>query len=110
MPAAVLAFERLVPATPPERPLREAEGDAVLDLAVALTMAGEHKKILALGRAYKDGMSRGPNKDAFALLAGDLEPDRVKSAAEELAQVDQVEAFLANRRKRAGASGQAATQ
>ncbi|MCH8154033.1 MAG: hypothetical protein IH786_02000 [Proteobacteria bacterium] len=109
-PAAVLAFERLVPATPPERPLREAESDAVLDLAVALTMAGERDKILALGRAYKDGMSRGPNTDAFALLAGDLEPDRVKSAAEEMAQLDRVEAFLASDRKRAGASGRATTQ
>ncbi|MCH6587904.1 MAG: hypothetical protein IH805_06290 [Proteobacteria bacterium] len=109
-PAAVLALERLVPATPPERPLREAESDAVLDLAVALTMAGERDKILALGRAYKDGMSRGPNTDAFALLAGDLEPDRVKSAAEEMAQLDRVEAFLASDRKRAGASGRATTQ
>ena len=110
-PAAVLALERLVPATPPsERPLREAESDAVLDLAVALTIAGERDKILALGRTYEDGMSRGPNKHAFALLVGDLEPNRVKSAAEELAQVDQVEAFLASYRKRTGASGQATTQ
>ncbi len=107
----MLALERLVPATPPpERPLREAEAEAVLDLAVALTMAGKRKKIRALGRVYKDGMSRGPHKDAFALLAGDPEPSRVKSVAEELAQVDKVEAFLASRRKRAGARGQAGAQ
>jgi hypothetical protein len=109
-PAAVLASERLVPAAPPERPLREAESDAVLDLAVALTMAGERDKILALGRTYKDGMSRGPNKDAFALLVGDLELGRAKSAAEELAQLDRIAAFLASYRERAGASGQATTQ
>ncbi|MCH8997686.1 MAG: hypothetical protein IID48_05395, partial [Proteobacteria bacterium] len=108
-PAAVLVLERLVPLPPPERPLREAESDAVLDLAVALTMAGERDKILALGRTYEEGMSRGPNTEAFALLVGDLEPNRVKSAAEELAQVDQVEAFLASSRKRAGASGRATT-
>jgi hypothetical protein len=43
-------------------------------------------------------------------LVGDLEPGRAKSAAEETAQVDQIEAFLASYRKRAGASGQATTQ
>ena len=75
-----------------------------------MTMAGKRKKILALGRAYKEGMSRGPNTDVFALLAGDLEPNRVKSVAEEVAQVDQVEAFLASYRKRAEASGQATAQ
>ena len=110
-PATALALERLVPAFPPaEGPLGDAEAEDVVNLAVALTMAGERKKILALGRAYTEAMARGPHKETFTFLVGDLEPGRVKSIAEELAQVEEVEAFLASYRKRSGARDPATTQ
>ena len=110
-PAAVLVLERLVPLAPPaERPLREAEMEAVISLAAALTMAGEREKIRALERNYAQAMSRGPYRDAFAVLIGDGEPDRVKSIAEKLAEADRVAAFLAGAWKRNGQAGQAGTR
>ncbi len=103
-PGVVLALERLVPAAPPQRPLREAERDDLIGFLVALTMAGERDKILALGRSYKEAMASGPGRDIFAFLVGDLETARDKSISEELAQVDDVEAFLASYRRRTRAA------
>ena len=99
-PATVLALERLVPAAPPaKRSLTEDESRDVVDLAVALIIAGDRKKMLALGQTYGTAMSRGPHRDTFDLLVGDLDAGRAKTVAEELAQVDTAEAFLASYRK-----------
>ena len=68
-------------------------------LAVALTLAGKPAKLRRLGRTFGPAMAAGPYRETFALLVGDLEPDRVKSIAEELAQVEQVESFMASYRK-----------
>lgn len=99
-PAAVVLLERLAPEAPPtDREMTEAEGKAVVSLAVALTMAGEREKLLLLGKSFIQAMGAGPQKETFTLLVGDLDPDSYKTPAQELAQVDQVEAFLASYRK-----------
>ena len=91
---------RLVPAAPPaKRSLTEDESRDVVDLAVALIIAGDRKKMLALGQTYGTAMSRGPHRDTFDLLVGDLDAGRAKTVAEELAQVDTAEAFLTSYRK-----------
>ncbi len=98
--ATALAFERLVPRAPPEvRPLREDESEAVVDLLVALTMAGDHDRIDRLGRTYREAMSRGPHAQTFKLLVGAPRSDGPKSVEEELAGVADVEAFMASYRK-----------
>lgn len=99
--AVAVLLGQVVPETPPaERPLTEIEAEDVVSLAIALTMIDDRGGLLRLGTNYKEAMVQGPNRETFTLLVGDLEPGRVKTIAEELAQVEQVEAFLANYRKR----------
>ncbi len=84
---------------PTDRPLTDAESQALVRLAVALTLAAKPAKLRHLGRTFGSAMAAGPYRETFALLVGDLEPDRVKSIAEELAQVEQVESFMSSYRK-----------
>ena len=110
-PAAVLVLERLVPDEPPPvRPLREEESKAVVDLAVALTMSGDRKRLRSLGETYKEAMSRGPHAQTFTLLVGDLGSNRAKSVEEELAGVAEIEAFMASYRKNTQSPEGAKTQ
>jgi tetratricopeptide (TPR) repeat protein len=100
-PAAAAALGRLVPPAPLEdKPFAEAESRTVVDLAVALTLAGESDKLRTLGKAYGEVMQDQPSGQTFALLISDLQPGQTKSIAEELAQVAQVEAFLNSYRER----------
>lgn len=99
--AAAAALGRLVPPAPAQdTPFAEAESRAVVDLAVALTLAGEGDKLLTLGKAYGEVMRTQPAGQTFALLIGDPQPGQSKSIAEELAQVAQVEAFMTSYRER----------
>ena len=99
--AVAVLLGQVVPETPPaERPLTEIEAEDVVNLAVALTMIDDRGGLLRLGTNYKETMAQEPHRATFTLLVGDLEPGRIKTIAEELAQVEQVEAFLANYRKR----------
>jgi tetratricopeptide (TPR) repeat protein len=100
-PAAAVALGRLVPAAPDaDKPLSEADSRAVLDLAVALTLSGERDKLAALGKAYGEVMRTQPSALTFAMLIGNPQGGQNKSIAEELAQVAEVEAFMANYRER----------
>ncbi len=99
--AVAVLLGQVVPETPPaERPLSEIEAEDVVNLVVALTMIDDRGELLRLGTNYKEAMAQGPHRETFTLLVGDLEPGRIKTIAEELAQVEQVEAFLASYRKR----------
>ncbi len=100
-PAAAILLTRLVPEKPPaDRALTGEETESLINLAVALTLTGGGEQLRELGKAYDKAMADSPYRATFALLAGDLEPGRTKSIAEELAQVQQAEAFLAGYRKR----------
>lgn len=96
---AGLALARLVPADPPERALTAKESRAVLNLAVALTMADDRPALELLSESYRDIMQDTPEADSFALLAGDLLGDDVKSISEELAQIGQIQDFVSSYRK-----------
>jgi hypothetical protein len=106
-PAAAVALQRLLPAAPPtDRPLAEADGRTAVDLAIALTLVGDDKKLADLGKAYGEAMQAQPNGKTFALLVGGLQPGQVKSVAEELAQVAQVREFMTSYRERLQVSEQ----
>jgi tetratricopeptide (TPR) repeat protein len=100
-PAAALALGRLVPPAPPkDKPFSKDDSRTVVDLAVALTLAGEREKLRTLGKAYRKAMQGQPAGQTFALLIGGLQAGASKSIAEELAQVAQAEAFMASYRER----------
>lgn len=96
---AGLALARLVPAEPPERALNAKESRAVLNLAVALTMADDRPALELLSESYREVMQDTPEADSFALLAGDLLGEDVKSISEELAQIGQIQDFVSSYRK-----------
>jgi hypothetical protein len=103
---AAVVLGRLAPAAPPaDRPLSETEREVLVNLAVALTLAGDYAKLRDLGKTFADAMASGPRKHVFALLIGDLESDTVKSIAEELAVVGRVRDFMSSYRERLQKAG-----
>ena len=99
--AAAILLARLVPEKPPaDRALTGVEVESLINLAVALTLAGDGERLRELGKTYVKAMADSPYSATFVLLVGDLEPGRTKSIAEELAQAQQAESFLAGYRKR----------
>ena len=72
----------------------------MLNLAVALTLAGDQQRLTELRNAWGDAMVAGPHSEAFALLSEELDPGSVATIAQQLAQVDRVQAFMATYRER----------
>ncbi|RMD63726.1 MAG: hypothetical protein D6826_04155, partial [Alphaproteobacteria bacterium] len=107
--AAAAAWRRLVPETPPQRPLSEEESRDVVNLAIALTMAGARDDLIALNRDWGAAMTGSPDRETFLLLAGGLDPTRPKTIADELAEVAQAEAFLSRYQSVYGQAVQQAT-
>lgn len=96
---AGLALARLVPADPPKRELSNKEALAVLNLAVALTLADDRPALELLAESYRDPMDETPQAESFALLSGDLIGNDVKSITEELAQIGQIQDFVTSYRQ-----------
>ncbi len=95
---AGLALARLVPAEPPKRALSNKEALAVLNLAVALTLADDRPALELLAESYRVPMDETPQAKSFALLSGDLIGTDAKSISEELAQIGQIQDFVSSYR------------
>ena len=94
-PAAAVALARLVPPKPPSgRDLDRAETRAVVDLAVAYSLAGDRKQLAGLRRRYGAAMAAGPEAASFALLTGESGRPDVTRIAEQLAGVERIQAFI----------------
>lgn len=65
----------------PAAALSEQHGRDVLDLAVALTLAGSDSQLADLDREYGAAMAATPLKDAFQLIAGGAAPTGADAAA-----------------------------
>lgn len=96
--AAALVLEQLVPETPPGRPLKGDESEAVMNLAVALTMAGDGQRLTKLAKAYDKAMQATPRGSAFAVLVHDPGTGTAEPVARQLAEVAQFETFLSDYR------------
>ena len=101
--AAAIALDATLPGpetAPSDAPLDPAVSGQVLNLAVAYTLAGDQTRLTELRSAWGGIMATGPHSEAFALLAEELDPDSVATIAQQLAQVDRVQAFMASYRER----------
>lgn len=98
--AAATALAASLPPRPDDGALPAELSGQVLNLAVAHTLAGDRPALEALRAEWGAAMSAGPHAEAFALLAEDLDPDSVATIAQQLAQVDRVQAFMASYRER----------
>ncbi|MGO1117836.1 hypothetical protein ACTL6U_03995 [Rhodovibrionaceae bacterium A322] len=72
----------------------------VINLSVALTLAGHEKALKELAGLYGPAMLQGPNADAFTLLAGQGAVTGGTSITGELAKIERVQAFMANYREK----------
>ncbi len=92
---------KLVPASPPEgRPLSEEESQAIINLAIAQTMAEDNEGLKLLRESYNIAMGEGPQGDTFKLLTNSIDSGSITSIAEELKQVSEVQAFMDQYRDR----------
>lgn len=81
-PRAAAALRRIIETARVEAaPLDERRARDVLDLAVALTLAGDNAQLAQLDADYRGGMAATPLKDAFQLLAGTVPPPGADAAA-----------------------------
>lgn len=102
-PRAAAALHRIVEASraAPE-PLDERRARDILDLAVALTLAGDADQLAQIDGDYRNTMAATPLKDAFRMLAGAGPPPGADAAA----LADLVERATAFRRSIDPAAGQ----
>jgi hypothetical protein len=103
-PQAVESLTRLIPLLPPRRPMEDEESQLVVNLAVALLLAGDAVELEDLNRRYGAAMARGPQADTFRLLVGDGERFALTSIADELSKVGQAQDFMASYRERLSSS------
>ena len=81
-PRAAAVLRRIVEIARAEAaPLDERRARDILDLAVALTLAGDNAQLAQLDADYRGAMAATPLKDAFQLLAGTVPPPGVDAAA-----------------------------
>ncbi|MEM7169549.1 MAG: tetratricopeptide repeat protein [Pseudomonadota bacterium] len=99
---AAKALDRQIPQDPPDRALTETESQRVVNLAMALTLADDRVRLIALNKRYQNAMAQGPHRDLFRLLASGIDPNGARSIAEGLGQVDTVQAFLSSYKEGAG--------
>jgi tetratricopeptide (TPR) repeat protein len=83
-----------------QRPLDDRQARDVLDLAVALTLAGNTTELAQLDDSYRKSMAATSLNDVFRLIAGTVPPENADSAA--LAEL--VEKAMAFRRSLAPAA------
>jgi hypothetical protein len=100
---AASSLRRIVDAAraDPERPLDDRQARDVLDLAVALTLAGNTTQLAQLDDSYRKPMAETSLNDVFRLIAGTVPPQDADAAA--LAEL--VEKAMAFRRSLATAAG-----
>ncbi len=101
---AAKVFARLVPAPAADGKLDTEASRLVLNWASALTLAGDQQGIAALRAAYGKAMADTPFADAFRVVAGDAAPGRGETdprvIAKRVAQVSELQSFMANYKER----------
>lgn len=96
---AAQALAATLPPPPAEdQGLSDYASAQVINLSVALTLAGQEKALKELAGLYGQAMLQGPHADAFTLLAGQGAVTGGTSITAELAKVERVQAFMANYR------------
>jgi hypothetical protein len=72
----------------------------VLQWATALTLAGDQNGLAALRQKYAAAMEKGPNRDAFRVIAGDVAGGGdVREVAAKIAQVSDLQNFMSGYKK-----------
>jgi tetratricopeptide (TPR) repeat protein len=103
-PEAAKVLARLVPAPPAEGALDSASGQLVLNWASALTLAGDQAGLEKLRQTYGKAMAASAYADAFRVVAG--EPQTLagggdpRAIASRVAEVGELQSFMANYRER----------
>ncbi len=81
-------------------PLEPADAAKVVETAVAQVLAEQRAELQFLARSYGDAMAETDHAETFRLLAGQAGPEALASISEQLGQVEQAQAFMADYRQR----------
>jgi hypothetical protein len=99
-----LMLRRLVEASnaQPEKPLDERQTSYVLNLAIALTLAGNQRGVNLLRRDFGAAMNDTPSKDAFQLIASPETQGLLdyRTVAEKVQSAEKFQGFMSSYRKR----------
>jgi len=100
-PEAAKVFARLAGDPPAAQPLSEEAARAVLNEAVALTLAKDHDGVAALRDKYEAAMAQTRFKDGFRIVAGadTAGASDMRELTSRLAQVSDLQSFMANYRR-----------
>ncbi len=102
-PEAAKVFARLVPPPAADGSLDTASSQLVLNWASALTLAGDQAGLEKLRQTYGKAMAASRYADAFEVVAGDGQPvagGDPRAIANRVAQVSELQSFMANYRER----------
>jgi hypothetical protein len=86
----------------PGTPLTEEQATQVLNLAVALTLAGNERSVAKVRRDYGEAMDATPHGEAFRLIAnpGTADPSQFRTVANEVSEAEGFQTYLAAFRER----------
>ncbi len=99
--ATAEVLERLLPPPPQHGELlSDADGEVLLNLAIAYSLTGRRGSLDDLRATYGAAMSGSDWRDEFALLTAEQSPEKTASIAEELAEVARVQAFMSSYKER----------
>lgn len=98
---AAIALERILGAGPtPGEPVSEQDASLIVDLAVALTMAGEYEQLDSLYRRFAAQLQGRPQGQALTMLAtAPTDTTRIRTIALELSEVKTFQDFMSSYRQ-----------
>jgi hypothetical protein len=95
-------FARLAPNLDAAGKLDAAGSRTVLEWAAALTLSGDAETLATMRQKYAAAMDAGPDRDAFRIVAGNTAPaaSDLHTLVSHIAQTNELQAFLADSRRR----------
>jgi len=103
--AAAAELARLLPADQTGRAYSDVESQALLNAAIAYSLADDRGRLKLLYRRYAAGMEQTEHWDAFKLLAGEANPEGIRTIGRELESISPAQNFLASYREQLRTSG-----
>lgn len=104
--ATAEVLERLLPPPPQHGELlSDADGEVLLNLAIAYSLSDRRESLDQLRETYGTAMSGSDWRDEFALLTAEQSPEKTASIAQELAEVARVQAFMSSYKERLQPAG-----
>jgi len=108
--SAAAELARLLPPADAEQTYNETESRALLNTAIAYSLADDRGRLKLLYRRYAKGMEQTEHWDAFKLLAGEANAEGIRTIGRKLESISPAQNFLASYREKLKTSGVGGTE